>query len=173
MRPIRIVLLSAAAAACSMSTTAPEQMTNPFFAASPLPYQAPAFDRIRDEHYMPAFMEGMRQQQLEVRAIATDKNPATFANTIEALERSRPLLTRVSKVFFNLTESTTSPAIQKVQAEVAPLLASHQDTIFLDADLFARIQAVYDARESLTGPEQKRLVERYHLTFVRNGARLA
>ena len=173
MRPIRIVLLSAAAAACSMSIGAPEQMTNPFFTASPLPYQAPPFDRIRDEHYMPAFMEGMRQQALEVRAIATDKSPATFANTIEALERSGVLLTRVSKVFFNLTESTTSPAIQKVQAEVAPLLASHQDTIFLDADLFARIQAVYDARESLTGPEQRRLVERYHTTFVRNGARLA
>ena len=110
MRPIGIVLLSAAAAACSMSIGAPEQMTNPFFTASPLPYQAPPFDRIRDEHYMPAFMEGMRQQALEVRAIATDKSPATFANTIETLERSGVLLKRVSRVFFNLTESTTSPA---------------------------------------------------------------
>ncbi|HEU4418678.1 MAG TPA: M3 family metallopeptidase [Planctomycetota bacterium] len=172
MRPTGIVLLFAAAAACTMSTGAPEQMTNPFFAASPLPYQAPAFDRIRDEHFLPAFMEGMRQNRLEVRAIATQKEAPTFANTIEALERGGALLTRVTRVFFNLTESTTNPAIQKVQAEVAPLLASHQDGIFLDADLFARIEAVYAARETLTGAEQQRLVERYHTTFVRNGARL-
>lgn len=145
---------------------------NPFLAPSPLPYQTPPFDRIKDEHYLPAFVEGMRQHLAEVQAIATAEEPPTFANTIEALEKSGALLTRVSKVFFNLTESTTSPAIQKVQADVAPKLAAHQDEIYLDKALFARIQAVYAARAKLTGPEQQRLVERYHTTFVRNGAQL-
>ncbi len=145
---------------------------NPFFAPSALAYQTPPFDRIRDEHYLPAFEEGMRQHLAEVRAIADQKEPPTFANTIEALEKSGALLTRVSKVFFNLTESNTNPTIQAIQAKVAPLLAAHQDTIFLDAPLFARIKAVYDARTELTAPETQRLVERYQTSFVRNGALL-
>ncbi len=146
---------------------------NPFTVPSALPYATPAFDRFRDGHYLPALAEGMRQHRDEVRAIATQAAAPTFANTIEAMEKSGALLTRVSKVFFNLTESTTNPTIQKVQAEVAPLLAAHQDAIWLDPELFLRIDAVFAARASLTAPEQQRLVERYHLAFVRNGARLA
>src|SRR5436190_2564116 len=175
------LILLAVAAACTSSkagdSMAPAVATlpqdNPFAAPSTLPYATPPFDRIRDEHYLPALTEGMRVHRDEVRAIATQKDPPTFANTIEALEKSGALLTRVSKVFFNLTESTTNPTIQKIQAEVAPLLAAHQDAIWLDPQLFARIDAVFGSRASLTGPEQQRLVERVRLAFVRNGAKLA
>lgn len=145
---------------------------HPFARPSQLPYHAPAFDTIRDEHYLPAFTEGMRLHAAEVRAIADDPAAPTFANTLEALERSGALLTRVAKVFFNLTESTTNETIQKIQADVAPRLAAHQDSIWLDARLFARIEAVHAAREQLPDPEQRRLVERLHSSFVRNGARL-
>jgi peptidyl-dipeptidase Dcp len=107
-----------------------------------------------------------------VRRIANDPAPPDFGNTIEALERAGALLGRVSKVFFNLTESHTNPTIQAIQAEVAPKLAAHQDAIWLDAQLFARLEAVYAARERLADAEQRRLTERYHTAFVRNGARL-
>lgn len=179
MRPIAIPALLLATTAASLAPTVAQQpmptatlpQDNPFAAPSSLPYSTPAFDRVRDVHYLPALVEGMRLHRDEVRAIAGDQNAPTFANTIEALERSGALLTRVSKVFFNLTESTTNPTIQQIQAEVAPKLAAHQDAIWLDAQLFARVEAVHAARETLE-PEQKRLVERYLTAFVRNGARL-
>ena len=145
---------------------------HPFAAPSALPYLTPPFDRVRDEHYLPAFTEGMRVHREEVRRIANDPAPPDFGNTIEALERAGALLGRVSKVFFNLTESHTNPTIQAIQAEVAPKLAAHQDAIWLDAQLFARLEAVYAARERLADAEQRRLTERYHTAFVRNGARL-
>ncbi|MBK8097140.1 MAG: M3 family metallopeptidase [Planctomycetes bacterium] len=178
------VLLLATLAACSSHPKADPMPTteappapalaadNPFAQPSPLPFQAPPFDRIRDEHYLPAFVEGMRQQAVEIAAIVRSGAP-TFANTIEALERSGALLTRVRRVFFNLTESHTNPAIQKVQSEVAPMLARHADDIFLDGALFARVRAVHDARATLGDPEQVRLVDRIHTDFVRNGARLS
>lgn len=184
MRPIALLAILGAAAAAHPSAAqqpmpapattpaAPAPGDNPFFQPSPLPYGAPPFDRIRDEHYLPAFEEGMRARLAEVRAIATQKEPPSFANTIEALEKTGALLTRVSRVFFNLTESNTNPAIQKVQAEVAPRLAAHQDAIWLDKDLFGRIVAVWNGRADLADAEQVRLIERYHTTFVRNGALL-
>ncbi len=145
---------------------------NPFALPSALPYHAPAFDRIRAAHFLPALTEGMRLHLAEVQAIAADPEPPTFANTLEPLERAGALLTRVAKVFFNLTESTTNPTIQRIQADVAPKLAAHQDAIWLDARLFARVEAVFAARASLQDAEQRRLAERYHTTFVRSGARL-
>ena len=174
------MLLLAAVAATTASTVAQDSMTatalpkdNPFAAPSSLPYATPAFDQVRDAHYLPALTEGMRLHREEVRAIATQQAAPTFENTIEALEKAGALLTRVSKVFFNITESTTNPTIQSIQADVAPKLAAHADAIWLDAQLFARVEAVHAAREQLGDPEQQRLVERYHTSFVRNGARLA
>ncbi len=151
---------------------APNGQDNPFFAPSQLPLQAPPFDRIREEHYLPALQAGMRDHLAEVRAIAIQTTAPTFENTLETLERSGQLLSRTAKVFFNLTESHTSPGLQQLQAQVAPLLAAHQDAIYLDAQLFARIQQIFDRRSELQGGEQQRLVERYHSNFVRNGARL-
>jgi len=144
---------------------------NPFLAASVLQYQAPDFSKIKSEHFAPALTEGMRQHALEIVAIAESAEPANFENTIVAMERAGALLTRVSKVFFNLTESTTNDTIQALQADVAPKLAAHQDDILLNGRLFARVEAVYAERETLD-PESKRLVERYFDQFVRAGAKL-
>ncbi len=146
---------------------------NPFFQKSPLQYQAPPFDRIRDADYAPAIEEGMKQQIAEVDAIANDPAPPTFANTLEAMERSGELLTRVTKVFFNLAQSNTNEAIQKIRAEEAPKLAKHQDSIYLNAKLYARVKALYEKRDSLgLDPESHYLLWRYHLNFVRAGAEL-
>lgn len=176
MRPTHApaFLLAAVAASAAMTTASAQDPLagNPFAQPSALPYATPAFDRIKDEHYLPALLEGMKRHAAEIQAIAANAEAPTFANTVETMERSGDLLTRVAKVFFNLTESTTNPTIQKVQAEVAPKLAAHQDSIYLDARLFARIEAVHAARATLDA-EQKRLVERLHLSFVRNGARLS
>jgi len=144
---------------------------NPFSAPSTLPFEAPAFDRIREEHYLPAFAAGMERHLAEVRAIAANGDAPTFGNTIEAMERAGEVLERTARVFFNLTGSTTTDGLQKIQAEVAPKLAAHSDSIWLDAELFARVQQVFDGRDALR-PEEKQLTERYHLSFVRHGARL-
>jgi peptidyl-dipeptidase Dcp len=146
---------------------------NPFYAPSKLQYQAPVFDKIKDSDYAPALDEGMRQQRKEMDAIANDHAAPTFKNTIVAMERSGQLLTRVSKVFFNLSQSTTDDAIQKIEAEYSPKLSQHSDAIFLDGKLYARVKAVYDQRAKLhLDPESDHLVERYYQIFVRAGAKL-
>jgi peptidyl-dipeptidase Dcp len=148
--------------------------TNPFFEKSPLPYQTPPFDKIHDADYGPAIEEGMKRQIREIEAIAQDPVAPTFANTLEAMERSGVLLTRVIKVFFNLAQSNTNDAMQKTRAEEAPKLAAHQDSIFLNAKLFARVKALYEKRDSLgLDPESHFLLERYYRNFVRAGAQLS
>ena len=147
---------------------------NPFFNESTLPYHAPPFDKIKDSDYQPAIEEGMKDQLAEIEKIANDPAPATFANTFEALERSGALLTRVTKVFFNLTQSNTNDALQKIKSEEAPKLAAHSDAIYLNPKLFARVKAVHDTRDSLQlDAESKFLVERYYKNFVRAGALLS
>ncbi|PPT79989.1 peptidyl-dipeptidase Dcp [Xanthomonas theicola] len=142
--------------------------------ASTLPFQAPPFDRIKDADYLPAFEEGMKQHLAEIRKIADNAEPASFANTIEAMERSGETLNRVNRIFFGLVQADTNDARQKVQETVAPKLAAHQDEISLDPTLFARIKSVYDQRDTLNlEPEQKRLVERDYEEFVRAGAQLS
>jgi peptidyl-dipeptidase Dcp len=145
--------------------------SNPFFERSALPYQAPPFDKIKDGDYQPAIEEGMKRQLAEVDRIANLADPPTFDNTIVAMEKTGELLTRASKVFFAMTQANTNDALQKVQNEEAPRLAAHQDAIALNAKLFGRVKAVYDARESLD-PEARYLVERYYRNFVRAGALL-
>jgi len=147
--------------------------SNPFFQKSTLQYEAPPFDKIKDADYAPAIEEGMKRQIAEIDAIANDPAPPTFANTLEAMERSGELLTRVAKVFFNLAQSNTDDAMQKVRAEEAPKLAAHQDAIYLNAKLYARVKALYDKRDSLgLDPESRYLLQRYRLNFVRAGAEL-
>ncbi len=147
---------------------------NPFFSPSPLPYQLPQFDRIRDEHYAPALEQGMAEQRAEVAAIAANPEAPTFDNTIVALEKSGEVLNRVSAVFFNLAGAHTNPAIQKVQGEMAPKLSAHSDAIYLDGKLFGRVKALYDQRATLgLDAEGLRLLERYHTDFIRAGANLS
>ncbi|WP_092864945.1 M3 family metallopeptidase [Quadrisphaera sp. DSM 44207] len=149
--------------------------TNPYATPSDLPHQLPPFDRIRVEHHRPALEAGMAEQRAEVEAIATDPAEPTFANTVEALERSGRLLARAANTFFNLTSSVSSEQLRAVESEVAPLLAAHSDAIHLDPRLFARIDAV---RARAAGDaagldaEQRAVLERYHTDFVRAGAAL-
>ena len=147
---------------------------NPFFADSTLPYGLPHFDRIEDGHYRGAFERGMAEQLEEIEAIAALPEPATFENTLVAMERSGRLLDRVARVFFSLSSADTNDAINAIRAEMAPKLAAHSDQILLNADLFARVESLYGSRNDLgLSPEEVRLVERYRRDFTRAGALLA
>ena len=176
--------ISLALAACTGNTpetvaektpaATPAPAENPLLVASTLPFGAPAFDKIKDADYLPAFEEGMKQHLAEMRKIADSAEPATFENTIEAMERTGETLNRVSRIFFGLVQADTNEARQKIQEEVAPKLAAHQDEINLDPKLFARVKAVYDQRATLKlDAEQLRLVERDYQEFVRAGAQLS
>lgn len=163
-----------AAADTAPAAAAADLGANPFMAPSSLPFMAPDFSRIRDEHYLPAIVEGMRLHLIEIEAIANNPEPPTVQNTLEAMERSGAVLTRVMKVFSNLAGTDTNPTIQQVQAEIAPKLAAHQDSILLNDALFARVKALHEAREVLQlDGETRRLVEQTHLRFVRAGAELS
>lgn len=147
--------------------------SNPFAQPSTLPYQWPAFDRITDADYRPAFDAGMAEQLREVAAIASNPEAPTFDNTLVAMEKSGRLLDRVSTAFFNLAATNSNPAMDALRAELSPQLAAHRDAISLNTQLFARIKAVYEARNTAKlDAESLRLVERYHTQFVRAGAAL-
>ncbi|MGH3416744.1 MAG: M3 family metallopeptidase, partial [Actinocrinis sp.] len=154
------------------SSALPE--ANPFYTASTLPYRLPPFASIREEHYAPALRRGMADQLAETAAIAANPDPATYANTIVALEHTGALLRRVETVFRSMAAAHTSPGIQALQAEFGPLLAAHHDAIHLDAALFARVRTLHESRADLaaTDPIAARLVERYYLDFERAGALL-
>jgi peptidyl-dipeptidase Dcp len=146
---------------------------NPFFKTSTLPLQYPAFDKIRNEHFAPAFKAGMEQELKEVAAIANNPKPATFENTVVALERGGQLLRRVRTAFSNLQGANTNDALDAIDQEMSPKLAAHADAIYLNAKLFQRIQSLYDKRDKLgLDAESAYLLERYHLDFVRAGAKL-
>ena len=175
------LLLIAMTAALTACTQAPHKndaanaaaRANPFFAASTLQYHAPPFDKITDAAYQPAIEEGMKQQIAEIEKIANQADTATFDNTIVAMERSGALLTRTGKVFGAIAQANTNATLQKIQEDEAPKLAAHQDAIFLNPKLFARVKALYDHRDSIADAESKYLVERYYRNFVRAGAQLS
>ncbi len=146
---------------------------NPLMTASVLQYQAPDFTLIKDEHFMPAFEQGMAEQIAEVEAIANNADAPTFENTLIALEKSGELLTRVSRVFFNLSGSDSNEERRNIQKAIAPKLAGHSDNINLNAKLFARVDTLYNTRNDLgLDDESLRLVEIYHRNMVRAGAKL-
>ena len=148
-----------------------KDMDNPFFSKWNTPYEIPDFSRIKTDHYMPAFEEGMRQQKAEIDAIVNNPDAPTFENTVLAYEYSGQLLQQVSAVFFNLSECENSPEMEAIEEQVTPLLAAHGDDIALNAKLFERVKAVYDQRESLDlNAEQARLLEETYKGFVRGGA---
>jgi peptidyl-dipeptidase Dcp len=146
---------------------------NPFAAPSALPYELPPFDRIRDGDFMPAYTAGMAEQLREVAAIDADPRAPTFENTSLALERSGRLLERVSRTFISLNSSHGNETTQKIEADLAPVLAAHSDAIDLDPALFARVDQLYRRRATLgLDAESLALLERQHLGMVRAGARL-
>jgi len=146
---------------------------NPLLEPSSLPFEAPDFSIIKNEHFLTAFKFGMAQQIQEVEAIANQTEAPTFENTVVAMEKTGEVLTRVQRVFFNLTSAHTSPEIQEIQAEIAPKLAGHSDNILLNKTLFERFKTIYEMRESLDLDEESiRLIENYHQRFIRAGALL-
>lgn len=176
---LAIVLASVSALGCTPAVRAPAAPApiaagaNPLLTVSTLPYQAPRFDLIRDEHYEPAIEEGMRQQLSEIDAIAKRMRPPDFENTIVAMERSGALLNRAYGAFSAVNGANTNDSLQKINERLSPKLAAHNDAIYLSDQLFRRVKAMYDRRESPDlNPEQKRLIERYHRNFVRAGAQL-
>lgn len=165
--------LGAGAAPAEPAANHASQTMNPFFQQSPLPYQYPQFDKIKDTDFAPAFDRGMAEQAREIQAIADNRKAPTFDNTILAMERSGQLLTRAAIAFGNLTSTNTNDALDKLDAEYSPKFAAHRDSIYLNAKLFGRIKALYEKRASLGLDEQGvRLIERYYTDFVRAGANL-
>ncbi|MRW84433.1 dipeptidyl carboxypeptidase II [Pseudoduganella sp. FT26W] len=147
---------------------------NPLATASTLPFHYPAFDKIKDEHFIPAFNEGMRIQLKEIDAIANSKAAPSFDNTIVAMEKSGALLTRVQTIFGNLQGANTNDKLDAIDSEMSPKLAAHADAIYLNAKLYARVKALYDKRTTLKlDAESEHLLERYHTDFVRAGANLS
>lgn len=146
---------------------------NPFFAEYSTPFQVPSFDKIDKTDYMPAFIEGIKQHDSEILAITDTSAEPTFENTILTFDKSGKMLTRVSKVFFNLTESNTNDQLQSIATKVSPLLSKHNDDISMNAKLFARIKTIYDKRNELKlDAQQVRVIEKYYRDFERRGANL-
>lgn len=148
-------------------------MSNPFFVEWDTPFGVPPFDKLKNEHYMPAFKEAMKQHKSDVNAIIKNAEAPTFANTLVAMDKSGTLLTSVNFVFDNLTSADTNDELQDISKEVSPLLSAHYDDINLNPELFNRVKAVYDQRKELDlGTEQKMLLEKVYKNFVRGGAEL-
>lgn len=146
---------------------------NPFFAEYSTPFQVPPFDKIDTSHYMPAFTEGIKQHDEEINKIVKNSETPTFENTILAFDKSGKLLTKVSKVFFNIQEANTNDNLQEIARKVTPMLSQHSDNISMNAGLFERIKAVYEARNnSGLDKQQIRVVEKYYHDFERDGANL-
>lgn len=163
--------LSATAMICGC--TGEKKVDNPFFTEWDTPFGVPPFEQIMPEHYLPAFMQAMTEQKAEIEAIVTNNEPATFENTIAALDQSGNLLNKVSSVFFCQTNANTNDALQAINTEVSPLLSQHSDDINMNPELFARVKSVYDNRETAgLDKEQMKLLTETYDGFVRGGANL-
>lgn len=148
-------------------------MANPFFSDFNTPFLAYPFDKITNEHYLPAFEEGIKQGLNEVNSIVENSNAPTFANTIEALEKVGPLLETVSSVFFNLNSAETSKEMQLLAKEISPKLSNYSNDIMLNDGLFKRVEAVYSIKDTLNlNAEQITLLDKTYKSFVRNGSKL-
>jgi peptidyl-dipeptidase Dcp len=146
---------------------------NPLLQEWNTPFHTPPFTEIKNEHFMPAFLEGMKVEKTEVEAIISNEEAPTFKNTIEALEKSGELLSRIGRVFGGLNGANTNDALQNISKELAPISSKHNDDISLNEKLFAKIKTIYETKESLgLTQEQHTLLENYHLDFIRSGADL-
>ena len=168
-----ILLFSIANTALFVQGQENKNNMNPFFLTYQTPYQVPPFDLIKNEHFKPALLEGIKQQEAEILAITSNKENPTFDNTIVALEKSGKLLSKVNTVFNNLNGANTNDELQAIAKEVAPILAEHSDNINLNDALFKRIKIVWDQQSNLQlNQEEKKLLENTYKRFVRNGANL-
>ena len=160
-------------ASCSTTEKRDLDKSNPFFSKFETPFQVPPFDKIKAEHYIPAYKEAMLQQNEEIEKIVNSKAKPSFKNTVEALDDSGVLLSEVNNIFNCMTSQNTSEELQEIAKEIAPELSKHGDDISLNPELFKRIKVVYDKRDELDlDTEQKKLLNEYFTDFVRGGANL-
>ena len=146
---------------------------NPFFSDYGTYLEAPAFDKIKNEHYMPAFIEGMKQNKAEIEAICNNSETPTFENTIWAYDKSGELLGKVGGVFFNMMECMSDDELLQIAEEVMPMMSAHGDDIAMNPVLFEKIKYVYDHRAEMNlDDQQNRVVEKYYNDFIRRGANL-
>ena len=163
-----------AAAAAALILTASCKMENPLLTESPLPYGAPQFDKIRTEHYLPAFKEGIAEAKADIDAITSNPDAPTFANTIEALEFAGEKLGDVSSIFYNLLEAESSPEMQAVAEQISPMMTEYSMYVSLNDKLFQRIKDLWNRRDSLgLEPDQYKLLDDTYKSFARNGANLS
>ncbi len=161
------------AASCMMYSCATKTDNNPFLSEFQTPNGVPPFDKIKLEHYEPAFQKGMEEQNTNIQAIIDNTETPSFENVIAALDNSSPTLDRVGGVFHNLTEDETTDELTALSIKLAPVLAEHEDNISLNQELLKKIDAVYRQKESLgLTREQERLLEKTYKGFVRSGANL-
>lgn len=170
-----LALAHTAVAAFAAPSAAPGlDASNPFAQPSSLPLNYPAFDKIKDEHFLPAYAAGMAEHLREIDAIASNKAAPTFDNTIVAMERAGQMLTRVAVVFSGLHTANTNEVLDAVDREMSPKLAAHNDAIYLNPALFQRVKTLHAKRATLgLDPESKHLLERVYKEFVRAGANLS
>jgi peptidyl-dipeptidase Dcp len=158
----------------SLAATPAFGPSNPFYSPSPLPFHAPPFDRIKDQDYQPAIEAGMALQLKEIRAITANPAKPTFENTFIPLEKSGQLLGRAQAAFSSVSEANTNGVLQAAKAALAPKLAAHNDAIFLNPKLFARVSAIYNLRDAPgVDPESRRLIEVTYDQFIHSGANLS
>ena len=151
-----------------------QSVVNPFFKKSTLAFQAPAFDKIKNSDFKAALEKGMKEQLATILKIANNPKPATFENTLVAMEKSNELLERVDNIFNLLTGANTNPELQKLDQDIAPEQAAHNDAIYLNTKLFKRIEKLYNTRSTLKlAAESNRLVEFYYQKFLLAGAKLS
>lgn len=161
------------AASCMMYSCTTQTETNPFLTEFQTPYGVPPFDQIKLEHYEPAFMKGIDEQNANIQAITSNAEAPTFDNVIVAFDNSSPILDRVGGVFYNLTEAETTDELTALSMKLAPVMSEHNDNILLNEALFAKIKDVYQQKDSLQlTTEQRRLLEKTYKSFVRSGANL-
>ena len=161
------ILLSLMIAAVSCSTG------NPFLSEWDTPYGIPDFTKIQEKHYIPAIQAGIAQQESEIQAIIDNQDAPTFANVVEAYERSGAILDRVSMVLFNISESDATESLQKIVEEALPLVSVHSDNIFMNPDFFKKVDALYQDIDNLgLNQEQKMVLKNLHNSFVKNGIAL-
>ena len=149
-------------------------MKNPLLVESTAPFGAPQFDKIRNEHYLPAFEAGIAEAKAEIDAIVANEEEPTFANTIEAMEYSGQTLNTVAGIFYNLMEANTSDEMQEIAEKISPMLTEYSMYVSLNAPLFERVKAVYEKKDELgLDADQMRLLEKNYKSFVRGGANLS
>lgn len=165
--------LTVLAVSCMLYSCATKTESNPFLSEFQTEHGVPPFDQIKLEHYEPAFLKGIEEQNQNIKAIVENQEAPTFENTIVAFDNSSPILNRVSLIFYNMTDAETTDSLTALSIKLAPVLSEHGDNILLNADLFKRINVVYQQKDSLQlNTEQKRLLDKVYKDFVRSGAGL-